>query len=58
LIRADTASITKGDFGENIDAVSLSVTVDPDTAAGVYTIYALGRDGSRAAIIGAIVVSK
>ncbi|MBV9242678.1 MAG: matrixin family metalloprotease [Acidobacteria bacterium] len=58
LITADLSSIAKQDFGEKLDASSLKITVDADIPAGVYTLYATRRDGSRSAIIGGVVVSK
>ncbi|HEY2848152.1 MAG TPA: matrixin family metalloprotease [Pyrinomonadaceae bacterium] len=58
LIRGDAASLVRQDFGDKIDAVSISVTLDPDTPPGVYTLYAERRDGSRTAVVGAIVVTK
>jgi hypothetical protein len=57
-IRVDTGSIGRQDFGQKIDAISASITVDADATPGVYTLYAERRDGSRAAVVGAIVVSK
>ena len=57
-IRADNASLARQDFGDKIDAVSVSISLDPETPAGVYTLYAERRDGARAALIGAIVVTK
>lgn len=57
-IHGDSVSITRQDFGEKIDALSLAITIDPDTPAGVYTLYAERRDGGRAALIGAVVVTK
>jgi hypothetical protein len=57
-IHADGGSITRQDFGEKIDAVSVGITLEADTPPGVYTLYAERHDGARAAIVGAIVVTK
>jgi len=58
LIHAEPSSVTRQDFGDKVDALSLSITLDPDIQPGVYTLYAERRDGARAAVVGAIVVVK
>ncbi|MFL6373917.1 MAG: matrixin family metalloprotease [Pyrinomonadaceae bacterium] len=57
-IHGDTAAIAPMDFGNKIDAFTATITLDPDTLPGVYTLYAERRDGSRAALVGAVVVTK
>ena len=57
-LHSDSASLARQDFGQKIEAVSITITVDPDTTPGVYTLYAERRDGARAAVVGAIVVGK
>lgn len=58
LIHADQSSLLRQDLSDKVDTVSVGVTLDPDTPPGVYTIYAERRDGARAAIVGAILVTK
>lgn len=49
-------SITAQDFGEDVSVVSFVLTVADDAPAGVYSIFATGRDGARASLIGALSV--
>ena len=57
FLHAVPSSVLNQDFGENVSVVSLLVTVDPDTPPGVYSIFARGEDGLRAAVIGAIKIN-
>jgi len=57
LIHLDSL-IDRPDFGDKVEALSVTVTLDQDVPAGVYTLYAERRDGARAAFVGAIVVTK
>jgi hypothetical protein len=57
-IHSEIASLSRQDLGRKADAVSLSISLDPDTPPGVYTLYATRRDGTRAAAVGAVLVSK
>jgi hypothetical protein len=58
LIHADQSSLARQDLGNKVDAMTVGITVDPDTRPGVYTLYAERRDGARAAIVGAVLVTK
>ncbi|HEX3101579.1 MAG TPA: matrixin family metalloprotease [Pyrinomonadaceae bacterium] len=50
-------SSVRQDFGDDVSVISLSVMVDPETPPGVYSIFARGEDGSKAAVIGALKVN-
>ncbi len=49
-------SFAAQDFGEEVSVVSFVLTVADGVPAGVYSIFATGRDGSRASLIGALSV--
>ncbi len=50
------STVVAQDFGEEISVVSFVLTVADGVPAGVYSIFATGRDGSRASLIGALSV--
>lgn len=49
-------SVASQDFGEELSVVSFVLTVSEDAPAGDYSIFAVGRDGARASLIGALSV--
>jgi hypothetical protein len=46
--------IAEPNFGEGISVVSLVVSVDENTPAGVYSIFATGADGIMGSLVGGI----
>lgn len=57
-IRTEASPVARPDFGEKLDATAFSVIVDPDTPTGMYSLYAERRDGAKAVLVGAILVTK
>lgn len=51
-------TVAEQDFGEDVAAVNFLITVHPDAPAGVYSVFATGRDGSMASLIGALNVQR
>src|SRR5262249_51516954 len=58
FFHVDNHSVNHQDFGDKLDAASVSISVDPETPAGIYTLYGERADGSRAAIVGAVIVVR
>ncbi len=57
FLHAVPLTLLHQDFGDDVSVISLFVMVDPETPPGVYSIFARGEDGSRAAVIGALKVN-
>ena len=57
FIHAVSFTTVNQDFGEDVSVISLYIIVDPQTPPGVYSIFARGEDGSRAAVVGALKVN-
>ncbi len=57
-LNVDQNSQEREDFGDGISAVRFTTMVDQDAPAGVYNIFATGKDGDRATLIGAITVIR
>jgi len=56
FFRVDPSSLVSQDFGKNVSVVSFTVTVEPNTPSGSYSVYAVGNDDSRSSLIGAVSV--
>ena len=48
------ASLADQDFGEGISVVSFVIKIDAEAPPGIYSIFAIGKDGSRVSLIGAL----
>ncbi|HTH51917.1 MAG TPA: matrixin family metalloprotease [Pyrinomonadaceae bacterium] len=57
-LRVENSTLAKAEFGNRFDASSVTITVEPDAPAGVYSLYAERGDGSTAVMVGAVVVTK
>jgi hypothetical protein len=58
FLHADRASLLKQDFGEKVDAFTITISVDADTPEGAYSLFAERSDGLRSVMVGGLVVSK
>ncbi|MEP6787794.1 MAG: matrixin family metalloprotease, partial [Acidobacteriota bacterium] len=56
FLRALPASQISQDYGDSVSVMSFVVAVDKDTPSGEYSIFVKAADGSRASMIGALVV--